>query len=322
MRAMQISSLDGPDALALAEVPEPASDARVVIEVHAAGVCFADLLMTRGRYQFRPDPPFVPGVELAGIVRSAPEGVTFRPGDRVAASSPLGAWAEVALAAPQVTFPIPDDMSFATATALINYQTAYFALVERGGARAGESVLIHGATGGVGSAAIDVAKALGMTTIAVARGEDKLAVARELGATHAIDAESDFLAEVRAITNDRGVDIVFDTVGGERFLDSVRALASGGRLLVVGFAAGEIPQIKVNRLLLRNTAVIGVGWAEYIRHDPEMPQRVAQGIAELWAAGALHPLMGPSFPLERAADALRKIEGRRAVGKIALIVRE
>ena len=322
MRAMQIKSLDGPDALELAEAPVPDGSGRVLIEVHAAGVCFADLLMTRGRYQFRPEPPFTPGVELAGVVRGAPEGSPFTPGDRVAASSPLGAWAEYALAAPQVTFRIPDEMSFATATALINYQTAYFSIVERGQGRAGETVLVHGAAGGVGSATVDVARALGMEPIAIARGEEKLGVARELGAAHAFDAESEWLAEVRRVTNDRGVDIVVDTVGGERFLDSVRALAPAGRLLVVGFAAGEIPSVKVNRLLLRNTSVVGAAWAEYIRHDPEMPQRVAKGLAELWDAGAIHPLLGPTFPLERAADALREIEGRRAMGKVVLTVRE
>ena len=321
MRAIRIARLDGPDAIELAEAPVPEGDGRVVIEVHAAGVCFADLLMTRGRYQFRPDPPFTPGVELAGVVRSAPEGSAFRPGDRVAASSPLGAWAEVAVAAPQVTFPIPDEMSFAAATALINYQTAYFGLVERGLAREGESVLVHGAAGGVGSAAVDVARGLGLTPIAIAHGEEKLRVARELGAAHAFEAEGAWLEEVRRVTDGRGVDIVFDTVGGDRFLDSLRALATAGRLLVVGFAGGEIPQVKVNRLLLRNTAVAGVAWAEYIRHDIEMPQRVARGLAALWDAGKLHPLIGPVFPLERAADALREIEGRRAIGKVVLTVR-
>ena len=322
MRAVLIDRLEGPDAVAIGEAPVPSSDGRVLIEVHAAGVCFADLLMTKGRYQFRPDPPFTPGVELAGVVVRAPDGSPFAPGDRVAASSPLGAWAEYALAAPQVTFPIPDEMSFATATALINYQTAYFSIVERGQGRAGETVLVHGATGGVGSAAVDVAKGLGMTPIAIAHGEEKLAVARELGATHSFEAEGAWLEEVRRVTDGRGVDIVVDTVGGDRFLDSVRSLAPAGRLLVVGFAAGEIPTVKVNRLLLRNTSVVGVGWAEYIRHDAEMPQRVARGLNELWEAGKLHPLLGPAFPLERAADALREIESRRAIGKVVLTIRE
>jgi NADPH2:quinone reductase len=321
MRAVQLSSLDGPDGIELAEVPLPETDGRALIEVHAAGVCFADLLMTRGRYQFRPEAPFIPGVELAGVVREAPQGAPFREGDRVAASTPFGAWAEYCLAAAPVTWPIPQSMSFEQATALINYQTAYFCLVERGSARAGETVLIHGAAGGVGSATIDVARGLGLKPIAVARGEEKLAVAREQGAERCIEAESDWLAEVRRITSDRGVDIVFDTVGGDRFLDSVRAMAGGGRLLVVGFAGGSIPEVKVNRLLLKNTSIIGAAWGEYVRHDIDMPQRVHRGLMDLWDGGKLHIMVGNVYPLDRAADALREIDSRRAINKIALSVR-
>jgi len=322
MRAVQLASLEGPDGLELADLPVPASGDRLLIEVHAAGVGFPDLLMTRGRYQFRPEPPFVPGIEVAGVVSAAPSGTPFQPGDRVAAWSALGGWAEYALAAPATTFAIPDGMSFAAATSLVNYQSAYFGLVERGAARAGETVLVHGAAGGVGSAAVDLARALGLTAIAVAKGDDKLEVARSLGAAHCLDADGDWLAAVRGITADRGVDLVFDPVGGERFLDSVRALSVGGRLLVVGFAGGSIPEVKVNRLLLRNTSVVGVAWGEYVRHDPEMPRRVGWRLAELWQADKIHPLIGPTFPLERAADALREIEGRRAVGKVVLTVRD
>lgn len=321
MRAIQITRLEGPDGLEPAELPVPSSSERLLIEVHAAGVGFPDLLMTRGRYQFRPDPPFVPGIEIAGVVSAAPEGSAFAPGDRVAAWSALGGWAEYALAAPATTFRIPDGMSYAMATSLVNYQSAYFGLVERGAARAGETVLVHGAAGGVGSAAVDVAHALGLASIAVARGDDKLDAARSLGAQHCLNADSDWLAAVRSITNDRGVELVFDPVGGDRFLDSVRAMSVGGRLLVVGFAGGSIPEVKVNRLLLRNTSVVGVAWGEYVRHDPEMPHRVGWRLAELWDAGKIHPLVGPTFPLERAADALREIEERRAVGKVALAVR-
>jgi NADPH2:quinone reductase len=321
MRAVRVISLDGPGALEVADIPEPAAGNRVIVEVHAAGVGFPDLLMTRGRYQFRPDPPFVPGIELAGIVHSAPDESPFAPGDRVVAWSPLGAWAEYAIASPLATFHIPDGMSFAQATSLVNYQSAYFGLVERGQAREGESVLIHGAAGGVGSAAVDLARALGLVSFAVARGKDKLDLAKQLGAEHMLEAESDWLPEVRRLTADRGVDLVFDPVGGERFLDSVRALAVGGRLLVIGFAGGAIPEVKVNRLLLKNTSVVGVAWGEYTRVDPEMPQRVGQALAELWDAGKLHPVVGMSYPLERAAEALRDLEERRAVGKLVLSVR-
>ena len=319
---MQLTSLDGPDGLQLADVPEPVNTNMLVVQVHAAGVGFPDLLMTRGRYQFRPEAPFIPGIEMAGIVRTAPEGSTFKPGDRVAAWTPLGSWAEYAIASPVSTVHITDGMSYAQATSLVNYHSAYFGLVDRGQARAGEIVLIHGVAGGVGSAAIEIAAALGLTSIAVARGEDKLAVARELGATHVLDAESDWLPDVKRLTSDRGVDLVFDPVGGDRFIDSVRALAVGGRLLVVGFAAGSIPEVKVNRLLLRNSSVVGVAWGEGVRHFPDMPQRIGKALAELFAAGKINPLVGATFPLERAADALREIESRRATGKIVLTVRD
>ncbi len=322
MRAVQLTRLEGPDALQLAEVPEPAGNDRLIVEVHAAGVGFPDLLMTRGRYQFRPEPPFVPGIEMAGVVKSCPTGSEFKLRDRVAAWTPLGSWAEYAVASPLATFRIPDGMSYAQATSLVNYQSAYFGLVDRGAAREGETVLIHGAAGGVGSAAVELSAALGLTSIAVARGEDKLNVARDLGANHCVEAEGDWLPEVKRLTNDRGVDLVFDPVGGDRFIDSVRALAVGGRLLVVGFAAGTIPEVKVNRLLLRNSSVIGVAWGEYVRHDQRMPQRVGQALAALWSAGKIKPLVGATFPLERAADALREIESRRATGKIVLLVRE
>jgi NADPH2:quinone reductase len=322
MRSAQLVRLEGPDGLELLDVPAPESRDRLVIEVHAAGVGFPDLLMTRGRYQFRPEPPFIPGIELAGVVSTAPEGSIFKPGERVAAWSALGAWAEYALAAPATTFRIPDDMSFAAATSLVNYQSAYFGLVDRGAARPGETVLIHGAAGGVGSAAVDIAHALGLTAIAVAKGPDKQEVARGLGAAHALEAGSDWLADVRALTNDRGVDLVFDPVGGEQFIDSVRAMGVGGRLLVIGFAGGTIPEVKVNRLLLRNSSVVGVAWGEYVRHDPDMPARVGWKLAELWNAGKIHPVVGKSYPLDRIADALREIEERRAVGKIVVQIRD
>jgi len=322
MRAVQLSRLEGPEGLELVDLPVPAADGRLVIEVHAAGVGFPDLLMTRGRYQFRPEPPFVPGVEMAGIVHAAPDGSPFRPGDRVVSWAALGGWAEYAVASPATSFAIAPDMSFAEATSLVNYQSAYFGLVDRGAARAGETVLVHGAAGGVGSAAVDIARALGLTVIAVAQGEEKLHIARDLGAVHGLEADSEWLSAVKEITGGRGVDLVFDPVGGDRFLDSVRALATDGRLLVVGFAGGSIPEIKVNRLLLKNASVVGVAWGEYARHDLEMPQRIGRQLQDLWEARKITPKVGRTFPLEQAAGALREIEERRAVGKIALIVRE
>lgn len=323
MLALRLKSLDGPDALALESVPAPvAGPNQILIDVHAAGVGFPDLLMTQGRYQFRPEPPFSPGIEIAGVVRTAPAESTLKPGDRVVANAPLGGWAEVALASPNVAFRIPDGMSFAQATSMVNYQTAVFALLERGGIKSGESVLIQGAAGGTGTSAIEVAKAYGATVIAIARGEDKLRICRELGADHAIDADADWLAEVKAATNNKGVDIVYDPVGGDRFLDSVRAMAVGGRLLVIGFAGGAIPEIKINRLLLKNTSLIGAAWGEWIRHDPSMPHRVGLELDRLFAAGKINPLVGKEFALADGAEALREIAERRAVGKIVLKIRD
>jgi NADPH2:quinone reductase len=321
MRALRLRTLTGGDGLEIADVPVPSSDDLVVIEVHAAGIGFPDLLMTKGQYQFKPNPPFTPGVEAAGVVISAPASAGIRPGDRVIASSMLGAWAEVALAHPLSTMPIPDGMSFEEATAMVNYQTAYFGLVWRGRMKAGETVLVHGAAGGTGTSAIQVARGLGATVIAIARGDEKLAVARDAGAQHCIEAESDWLAQVREITGKRGVDIVYDPVGGDRFTDSVRALAPLGRVLVVGFAAGTIPEVKVNRLLLRNTAVIGVAWGEYVRVDPKMPRTIAADLAKLHAAGHIRPPIGGVYPMERCGDALRALEERRATGKLVLKIR-
>ncbi len=322
MSALRLKSLDGPAALELVTVPVPTGGPnQVVVEVHAAGVGFPDLLMSRGQYQTRATAPFIPGIEVAGIVRSAPAGSPLKPGDRVAANASLGGWAEVAVASPFVTFPIPDGMSFEQATSMVNYQTAIFAFAERGSLKSGETVLIHGAAGGTGTAAIEVARGYGATVIAVARGDDKLQACRELGAEHCIEATSDWLAEVKRITGDKGVDVVYDPVGGDRFLDSIRAMAPGGRLLIIGFAAGTIPEVKVNRLLLRNTSLIGAAWGEFIRHDPLMPQRCAKEIDRLFAAGKINPVVGTTYALADGTEALREIDERRAIGKIVLRIR-
>jgi NADPH2:quinone reductase len=322
MRAMRVTSLDGPGALALHEIPTPRDASDVIVEVHAAGVAFADLLMTRGKYQIRPEPPFVPGSDIAGVVVSTPPSSHLQAGDRVAGIAKSGAWAEYAAAAPTI-FKIPDSMAFDAATAMtVNYQTSYFALINRGLLRAGETVLVHGAAGGVGSAAVQIARAAGATVIAVVHGEEKMTVARESGADHAVEAEGEWLADVRALTANRGVDVVYDPVGGDRFTDSLRSLAPGGRLLVVGFAGGDIPTVKVNRLLLNNTSVVGVAWPEYARVDPNMPLDVAAGLTKMWDDGYIKPVVGSRYPLERAADALREIEDRRATGKVVLMIRD
>lgn len=326
MRAIQITELTGPDsALTLVEVPEPdpaaplIPGAGVLIDVHAAGVSFPEVLQTRGEYQFKPDLPFVPGSEVGGVVRAAPAGGPHRPGDRVAALTLSGGFAEVAVAPAHAVFPIPDDWSFAQAAALIlNYHTAYFALLTRGRLRAGETVLVHGAAGGVGTAALQVAKGLGARTVAVVSTDAKAQVALAAGAEVVLRSDGGWREEAKAMG---GVDIVLDPVGGERFTDSLRSLRTGGRLLVVGFTGGSIPEVRVNRLLLNNVEVVGAGWGAYALGNPDYVQEVGRALAALAASGHVAPIVGASFPLEQAAAALKLIDGRGATGKVTLSVR-
>jgi NADPH2:quinone reductase len=331
MKAIQIVNLTGPDgALELVELPEPAPvhmlsgpdlDSAVLVDVHAAGVAFPELLQTRGAYQIKPPLPFVPGSEVAGVVRSAPAGATVKAGDRVAAFCALGGFAETAVAPPFLTFALPDELDFAQGAALIlNYHTAHFSLVLRGRLREGETVLIHGAAGGVGTAALQVAKGLGARTIAVVSSVAKQQVALEAGADEVVRSDGPWKDEVKELTGG-GVDLVFDPVGGDRFTDSLRALRETGRLVVVGFAGGSIPEVKVNRLLLGNTEVIGAGWGGYVMSRPQVNLEIGAEITRLIEQGFVRPIVGERFPLERAADALRVLDERRATGKIVLDVR-
>jgi NADPH:quinone reductase len=318
MKAVQITTLDGPTEVEVVDLPspEPGPD-QVLIRVHAAGVAFPELLQSRGLYQMKPDLPFTPGAEIAGEIIAAPEGSGFAPGDRVAALCLLGGFAEEAVAPLETTFALPDALTFEQGASLIfNYGTAYFALIERGHLRAGESVLVQGAAGGIGTAAIQVAKAFGAgRVIAVTSTPEKGAIALEAGADEFVlpDGFKDVAKE------QGGVDIVVDPVGGDRFTDSLRSLKDDGRLLVIGFTAGEIPTVKVNRLLLNNVSVVGVGWGAYVLQRPGH-------IAKEWAAlephlknGAIQPVVGPTFPLAEAAQALLTLDERRATGKVLLV---
>jgi NADPH2:quinone reductase len=328
MKAIQIVNLTGPDsALELVELPEPepahmlSPEGGVVVDVHAAGVAFPELLQTRGSYQIKPPLPFVPGSEVAGVVRSAPAGASVKAGDRVAAFCALGGFAETAVAPPFLTFALPDELDFAQGAALIlNYHTAHFSLVLRGRLREGESVLIHGAAGGVGTAALQVAKGLGARTIAVVSSEAKQQVALQAGADEVVRSDGPWKDEVKELTGG-GVDLVFDPVGGDRFTDSLRSLRETGRLVVVGFAGGSIPEVKVNRLLLGNTEVIGAGWGGYVMSRPQVNLEIGAEITRLIEQGFVRPIVGERFPLERAADALRMLDERRATGKVVLDVR-
>jgi NADPH:quinone reductase len=322
MKAVQVHELSGPRSVVSVDIdePQPATD-QVVIEVHAAGVTYPEVLMTRGRYQLKPPPPFTLGAEVAGIVRSAPEGGAVQPGDRVAALCMLGGFAEVAAAAAELVLPLPDGVDFATGASLpVNYLTVHFAFSFRAHLVAGQTVLVHGAAGGVGTAAIQYARALGATVIAVASTDDKAKLAAQAGAHHTVGAEG-FLAGVKEITGGRGVDIVLDPVGGDRFTDSLRSLARGGQLLVIGFVGGEIPTVKVNRLLLNNTSVVGVAWGEYALSTPGYIQQQWAELLPLISAGRLAPPIGHRFGLDEAAEALSLMDERNAVGKVVLDVR-
>jgi NADPH:quinone reductase len=331
MRAVQIADLSGPQsALRLLEVPEPepvhplAPDGEVVVvDVHAAGVSFPELLQTRGEYQFKPPLPFVPGSEVAGTVRSAPEGSGLQPGDRVAAFCVLGGFAEQAVAPEFFTFKLADELDYGQGAGLVlNYHTAYFSLRTRGRLAEGETVLVHGGAGGVGTAAIQVAKGLGARTIAVVSTEAKERVAREAGADEVVRSDGPWKDQAKELTGGAGVDLVLDPVGGDRFTDSLRSLREGGRVVVVGFTGGSIPEVKVNRLLLGNTEVIGAGWGAYAMPKPDFNREVGAAIGRLIDRGYVRPLVGARFPLERAVDALHCIDGRKATGKVVLDVRD
>jgi NADPH2:quinone reductase len=331
MRAVQIVEESGPDsALALVELPEPepshmlgwaGSDSSVVVEVHAAGMSFPELLQTRGQYQMKPPLPFVPGSEVGGVVLSAPDGASVKPGDRVAAFCALGGFAETAVAPEFFTFALSPKLDFAQGAALIlNYHTAYFALLLRGRLAEGETVLVHGAAGGVGTASLQVARGLGARTIALVSSEPKRAVAESAGADHTVLLGESWKDEVVELSGG-GVDMVLDPVGGDRFTDSLRTLRENGRLVVVGFTGGSIPEVRVNRLLLRNTEVVGAGWGAYVMGKPDLNREIGAAVNRMVDDGVVVPIVGQRFPLERAADALKTLDERRATGKVVLDVR-
>jgi NADPH2:quinone reductase len=325
LRAIQITELSGPDdALKLVDVPEPepttmlTPGSGVLVDVEAAGVSFPEVLQARGEYQVKPPLPFVPGSEVGGVVRSAPDGAAVSPGDRVAAFCGLGGFAEVVAAPEFFCFPLPDELDFAQGAALVlNYHTAYFALRLRGRLAEGETVLVQGAAGGVGTASIQVAKGLGARTIGVVSSDDKERAAREAGADEVVRSDGPWKDQVKEISGG-GVDVVIDPVGGDRFTDNLRSLREGGRAVVVGFTGGSIPEVRVNRLLLNNTEVVGAGWGAGVMSKPDAVRQIGDAIADLIAKGFVRPLVGARFPLEHAADALKLIDGRGATGKVVL----
>ncbi len=322
MRAVQITTLEGPAAVGVVDVPDPKPTAdEVLVEVHAAGVTFPEVLQSRGLYQVKPELPFVPGSEVGGVVLTAPEGSGLQAGQRVAAFPGLGGFAEQVAVPPQMVFPLPERLSFVQGAALpMNVLTVHFALTRRGALRAGETVLVHGAAGGVGTVAVQYATALGARVLAVTSTPEKGEVARAAGAAEVLPVDG-FRDRVKELTGGRGVDLVVDPVGGDRFTDSLRSLAKEGRLLVVGFTAGEIPTVRVNRLLLGNTSVVGVGWGAFWAGDPSYLQEQWAELLPLLEQGRLDPVLGGTWPLEQAVQALLELDERRAAGKVVLTVR-
>jgi NADPH2:quinone reductase len=324
MRAAQVTRLDGPDAVELVEVDEPDAGDGIVVDVHAAGVAFPDALLTRGLYQYRPEPPFTLGSEIAGIVRAAPAGGQVRPGDRVVGLTMLsGGMAETAVLTPDRVFPLPDNVSFeAGAGLLFNDLTVYFALTERGRLKAGETVLVHGAAGGIGTSTLRIAPALGAgRTIAVVSSPEKIDVAKAAGATDVVLVDG-FKTAVAELTGGNGVDIAMDPVGGDRFTDSLRSLAPAGRLLVVGFTGGDIPTVKVNRLLLNNIDVVGVGWGAWTLTHPGALAQQWDGLSALLSSGRLAAPQPQVYPFEEVAAAVASLENRSAKGKVVLRIRD
>lgn len=314
----------GPIAnLVINDVADPSpGDAEVVIDVHACGVNFPDVLIVQGKYQFKPEPPFSPGGEVAGVVSAVGEGVDgIRPGDRVMASALWGGFAERLAVPAAAVNSIPEGMDMVTASVLAGaYGTSYHALKHRADLRPGESLLVLGAAGGVGLAAVEIGKAMGAHVIAAASSAEKLAVCTERGADEVIDyGKDDLRAAIKALAGSRGVDVVYDPVGGEYSEAALRGLAWGGRFLVVGFAAGDIPRVPLNLPLLKGCQIVGVFWGAAIERNPTLLGGAIEELGRWWTDGRIRPLVSGVYPLDRAGDALAVLAERRATGKLAIV---
>ena len=334
MRAIVCTSLTGEDGLQLQDDhPSPAcAPNQIRIRVHAASVNFPDTLIIRGLYQMRPDPPFVPGAEAAGIVTEVgSEAAGYAVGDRVLTLCGTGGFADEVLATPpfQQVHHIPDEMSWEDAAAFnLTYGTAGHGLIQRGHVQPGETVLITGAAGGCGTAAVQIAKALGARVIAVAGGAEKCALTRALGADESIDhaalgdGERALSTRVAELTEGRGADVVFDNVGAPQGSDDIRDLTRcvgwNGRYLVVGFAGGGIPRVQLNRTILRSISFVGVAYGATAIVDPASNKELFLQLFELYREGKVTPHIGHRFPLEQAADAIRVLSGRGALGKVVV----
>jgi NADPH2:quinone reductase len=323
MRAVVVDRLMEPREVAVRDVPEPhPGPGEVAIEVRAAGCNFSDILMLQGRYQVKPELPFIPGREAAGVVTEIGAGVSgIAVGDRVLAFTHLGAFAQKVVVSAAAAFAMPDAMSFEHGAAIpIVYPTSHAALVDRAGIRSGETLLVHAAAGGVGLAAVQIGHALGARVIGTASGGDKLAIVRAAGAEVVIDyREHDFVPVVLEATDGRGADVIYDPVGGDTTDRSLRCIAWKGRLLVVGFAGGQIPEIRANRIMLKNIAVVGLHWPVYAEKEPATVRAIHEDLMRLYARGEIRPLIHATHPLERVGEALGDLADRRTVGKVIIV---
>lgn len=322
MKAVVCKQYGPPSDLVVEEVPSlhPGAD-QVLIAVHACGVNFPDTLIIQGKYQFKPVLPFSPGAEVSGVVKEVGPGVTrFQRGDRVIAGTTWGGYAQEALAQAERVIRMPDGMDFQTAAAfLVTYGTSHHALKDRAELKAGETVLVLGAAGGVGLAAVEIGKVMGARVIAAASTEDKLAVCRRYGADHTINYASEDLRErIKTLTGGRGVDVVYDPVGGDLSEPALRSMAWRGRFLVVGFAAGGIPNLPLNLPLLKGCSIVGVFWGAFMINEPERIEAELQELVTWAHEGRLRPRVHAVYPLERAVDALHDVMNRKVVGKVVL----
>ncbi|WP_439544289.1 NADPH:quinone oxidoreductase family protein [Hyphomicrobium sp.] len=325
MKAALCKSLDGPEAVVVEEIPEPAAGAgEVVVRVHAAALNFFDTLITRGKYQTKPALPFSPSGEIAGVVESLGAGVTgVSVGDRVAAALGYGGAREKVVVSAESLIPVPDSVSDEVASAVsVTFGTAIHGLKDRGRVKAGETVAILGASGGAGQAAIEIAKAMGARVIAAAASDDKLEVCRALGADDLVNYDAVDLKEtLKALTGGRGVDVVYDCVGGKYAEPAVRALAWQGRFLVVGFAAGDIPKLPLNLLMLKGADAIGVFWGEAVKRDPAGHRANMIDVLRWVSEGKLAPRIQATYPLAEIREAIGVIDRREAAGKIVVTLR-
>lgn len=322
MRSMRVHALsDDISVLKMEDVTLPPPGPKEVrLKLKACSINFPDILMVQGKYQFKPELPFAPGMEGAGVVATLGSDVTnLKVGDEVVAGLRIGGFAEEVNAQAEACRPIPKGMDFVKAAAYpAAYLTAYVALVIRGNLKAGETLLVHGSTGGVGMAAVDVGKLIGATVIATSASDEKLKVVKARGADHVINVTRGFREEVKALTDGRGADVIYDPVGGDVFDESVRCIAWNGRLLVIGFTSGRIPSVSVNMPLIKGFSVVGVRAGEYGRRDPEAGRANIAAIDKLAAEGKIDPYVCATFPLERAVEAMGLLQNRQAVGKVVI----